>query len=194
MTSNYLSLAKAGYVVIAILLTSFCVPSYAQEEPFAPDRPGFSTGTYTIEQGRIYLELGYEYNFSSQNLKPNYHKVPQTNIRFGLLPNFEMNVMWEGLKATNDLKFTDEFGLGAKYAMVKAHSYNISIMGICEFSNFAEGINIDPLLGLLWDYELTSHLYTFGVVQLGYENGQDFCTEASLGLAFPLGKHLHIHT
>jgi hypothetical protein len=62
--------------MIATLLSilSFC--TYAQE-PFAPDRPGFSTGTYTIEPGRVYLELGYVYNFSSQNIKPNYHKVPK---------------------------------------------------------------------------------------------------------------------
>jgi hypothetical protein len=192
LTSRKLVTAKNLTLIIALhFLTSFY--SNAQE-PFTPDRPGFSTGTYTIEPGTIYLELGYEYNFSSQNIRPNYHKVPQTNIRLGLLPNFEMNVMWEGLKATDDLKFNDVFGLGAKYALVKGHSYNISLLGKLEFSNFAEGINVDPLLGLLWDYELASHLETFGVVQLGFENGQDLSTEASLGLAFPLGKHLHIHT
>lgn len=191
--TNYLLAPITGCIAIATLLISFCVSSYAQE-PFAPDRPGFSTGTYTIDPGRIYLELGYEYNFSSQSIKPNYHKIPQTNIRLGLLPNLEMNVTWEGLKASNDLKVTDEFGLGAKYALVKAQSYNISLLGKLDFSDFTESVAVEPLLGLLWDYELMSHLETFGVVQIGCENGQDFSTETSLGLAFPLGKYLHIHT
>lgn len=164
------------------------------QEPFIPDRPGFSTGTYTIEPGRVYLELGYEYNFSSQNIKPNYHKIPQTNVRFGLLSKFEINVAWEGLKAANDLRFTDGFSLGTKYALAKAHSYNISLLGKLDFLNFTDGIIVEPLLGLLWDYELKPHLETFGVLQFGYENGDDFCIEASLGLAFPLGKHLQIHS
>jgi hypothetical protein len=163
------------------------------ENPIQPDRPGFSTGTYTIDPGNIYIEMGYEFNFSSQNIKPNYHKIPQTNIRFGLLPNIEMNITWEGLKATNDLKVTDAFGLGAKYRLVQTDDYNISLLGKVDLSDFANDINITPLLGLLWDYELTSHIGTFGVVQLSHEGLQDFCTEASLGLALPLGKHFHIH-
>lgn len=180
------------FILILGITLMLCFHSHA-ESPFHPDRPGFSTGTYTIEPGTVYLELGYEYNFSSQNVKPNYHKFPHTNLRYGLLPNFEMNIMWEGIKATNDIKVTDAFGLGAKYRLVKNDDYNISLLGNVSLSDFANDINITPLLGLLWDYELTSLIETFGVVQLSHEGLQDFCAEASLGLALPLGKDLHIH-
>ncbi len=186
--------AKNSKVFLLMLSLIMVLCNYAQaESPIHPDRPGFSTGTYTVNPGTVYLEMGYEYNFSSQNLKPNYHKFPHTNIRFGLLPNLEMNVAWEGLKVTNDLKFTDALGLGAKYRLAKADSYNISLLGKVDFSDFANNTHITPLLGLLWDYELTSHFGTFGVVQLSHEGLEDFCAEASLGLAFPLGEHFHIH-
>jgi hypothetical protein len=77
-----------------------------------------------------------------------------------------MNVTWEGIKATSDIEFSSVFGLGAKYALVKAHSYNISFLGICDLSNFTEGIIVEPLLGLLWDYEL-------GLTNLGYSQNSD---------------------
>ena len=185
-------LSSTLFLLVFGVFQVLCLHANA-ESPIHPDRPGFSTGTYTLDPGTIYVELGYEYNFSSQSYKPNYHKLPHTNIRFGLLPNFEMNIMWEGLKASNDIKVTDEIGVGAKYSLVKANDYNISLLGKVYFSDFANNIYITPLLGLLWDYELTPHIGTFGVVQLSHEGFQDFCSEASLGLAFPLGKHFHIH-
>jgi len=32
----------------------------AQTNPIVPDRPGFSTGAYTVKPGRLNIEFGYQ--------------------------------------------------------------------------------------------------------------------------------------
>ena len=43
------------------LLLAIVFPSLilAAQDSFQPDRPGFSTGTYTLPKGEVYLEVGY---------------------------------------------------------------------------------------------------------------------------------------
>jgi len=161
--------------------------SVLAENTIQPDRPGFGTGTYTIAPGELYIELGYQHSFSSLSGTPGLHQMPQTNIRYGITPKFEMNLGWEGLEASKGVNSYSSLGIGAKLRLVQSDDYNISLLGGLGFSDIATDIAFSPMLGLLWDYEISSSLEAFGVVQLGYESGQDIFTEFSLGLAIPLG-------
>ena len=178
-------------------LIFFCMlpltSAFSQAAPFVPDRPGFGTATHTLSPGEIYLELGYEHRFTSKSGMPGFHQIPLTNIRFGLKPGFEINVMWDGFDASDGLEHSGSFALGTKIRAFTSDDFNISLLGLIGLSDMADDLKINPLFGLLWDYGLSEKLEAFGVVQLGYEKGRDVVAEWSLGLGMPLTGKIEVY-
>jgi len=52
---------------IILAFFSLCavqINALAGDAPIVADRPGFSTGTYTVKPGKLNIELGYQYAFN----------------------------------------------------------------------------------------------------------------------------------
>lgn len=165
------------------------------QENFSPDRPGFSSGTHTVDPGSLYLEIGYQYSFSSNELAPDFHNLPLTNIRYGLAEKFEVNLFWSGFEASsnsNGISTSDNFGVGAKYSLIETDQYNISLLGKISFQGLAGDFEAIPLIAGLWNYKLPSNFGAFGVVNLAYNNNQKLFTELSLGLSYSISDEVGI--
>ena len=68
----------------------------ADSGPIVADRPGFSTGTYTVKPGKLNTEFGYQYAFNTDGVDRNTQTLPQLNVRVGLSPKAELNLLWDG--------------------------------------------------------------------------------------------------
>lgn len=81
------------------MCTFFCAYiAEAQQNSFEPDRPGFSTGTYTVPPATFYIETGYQFTFRySSDL--NNSEVPAITIRTGLTPLVEIFMKWNGMES-----------------------------------------------------------------------------------------------
>lgn len=179
--TNYQTAVKGWGIAIIILLINFCISTYAQE-PFVPDRPGFSTGTFTVKPGDIYLEIGYDHSFGKE-IKSS--ALPVTNIRFGILQNFELFIGWDGwISHGNNFSNVELPSLGTKLGLLETESFNLTMLGLIPFSYESGSLSVEPALGLVWDYELSDRLELFGLCQGGYvDNTAELLFAVGLGIA-----------
>lgn len=176
-------------LVILKLIILIQFQTYSQS-PFLPDRPGFGTGTYIINPGSIYIELGYAYSYNKSVYQFNSHIIPETNIRIGLFPKLELNLMWEGFEVSEKLSHLNTFGIGSKYSLINSEDYNVSLLALLQYVGSETTNGYQPLLGVLWDYELKPTLEIFGVAQMSRSYDAEFIQEISLGLGIPLKYNL----
>ncbi len=100
----------------------FGLPSTVSAEPIQPDRPGFSTGTYTVEPGLAHLELGFQSDYGNKANEPDILTAPLLNLRVGLTPSTELNILlngWSRESTGNETNTTtSDVLVGAKYRQV----------------------------------------------------------------------------
>jgi hypothetical protein len=177
--------------IVFLFLISFNIQGKAQG-PISPDRPGFSTGTHIIAPGSFQFELGYQIAFSGLEENNTFSNLPLTNLRFGIFEGLEINLMWAGINIPAILDnsyITDDLAFGVKYRLKESNSVNLSLLGLVNTNlNF----EISPLVGLLWDYNISSTVSAFGVVQFGYAKDTKSNCDLSLGLAYSANDKLGI--
>ncbi len=167
---------------------SFAEPA----ETIQPDRPGFSTGTYTVAPGVAQLELGFQSDYGN-NGDPDTFTAPLINLRVGLSPATELNVLVDGWsrERTNSGSETSssDMLLGAKHRLIMAEKYNVSLLGYVSLptGNTPDSGTFTPFLGLLWDYELDQDISAFGTLQFisfveGGQRSNNF--QPAIGLSF----------
>jgi hypothetical protein len=159
------------------------------EGSFSPDRPGFGTGTHTAAPASFYLELGYEYSFLPDNTNA-MHRLPYTNVRYGLNPRLEVNLMWGGLVGHDGFTLEKSLVIGAKHRLFNGENANVTFLGMLGISK-PTVIELAPTGGLLWDYEVFSGLELMGVMLMGYE--EDLFTQFSLGVAVALSERVGVY-
>lgn len=177
-----------------VFLSSFLIstPLLAEDGSIAPDRPGLSTGTYTVSPGTIYIEAGYQYEFNRSGIDSATSTFPQLVLRTGITDKLELDILWDGFNRDNVQGFPNETSesdltIGGKYRLFESDSFNLTLLGLITApigSSPSTSDNTDPLLGLLWDYGLSDKVGLFGVLQstrLEDENENSF-TENQLGL------------
>ncbi len=191
--------------VLICLVTALSVNAEAASQPddLIADRPGFSTGTHSVTPGKFYLEIGYQYSFNTEKNLHNYSDIPDLNLRIGIANKLELFVMWDGWSISH-YKGIDGIGsgnaieaglpgLGAKYQLVRADDYNITLLGMLEGTDANNSYSVDPALALAWDYELSGRFELFGLVQGGYEanpGNNDFLTLFAMGLGFEINDRM----
>ena len=157
------------YWIPVILL--FALSQVLLAEPITPDRPGFSTGTYTVELGLTHLELGFQSDYGNNAGDPDTFTAPLINVRVGLTPSTELNILLDGWSqertGSSTVTSTSDMLLGAKNRLVTADKYNLSLLGFVSLptGNAPDSGNFTPFLGLLWDYEITPDIGAFGTLQ-----------------------------
>lgn len=146
-----------GVAFILILL-----PTLGMSEQVVPDRPGFSTGTYTVLPGVWQFEVGIQNSYGENVGDPDSYTAPLFNLRTGLTENTEFNLLWDGIQVTDggDRNSADVM-FGAKHRLQESDVYNISLLGYLS----VQENRLAPFLGLLWDHQLMEEIALFGTLQ-----------------------------
>lgn len=140
-------------------------------ETIQPDRPGFSTGTYTVEPGLTQLELGFQSSYGNNAGDPDTFTAPLVNLRVGLNATTELNILLDGWSrertGSSTVTSTSDVLVGAKHRLLQADQYNLSLLGFVSLptGNVPDAGYFTPFVGLLWDYEINSDVSAFGTLQ-----------------------------
>ncbi len=180
------------------------------------DRPDFTESTLTVPRGRFQLEAGYTFTSDKEDgVRTKDHTFPEVLLRVGLVDDVELRIGWSGWSLsreefrerneagrtvkmhTRDNGGTD-MNIGFKFHLLDQDEW-IPDFGIIIAADLPTGASgktsgdVDPLLGLLWAYDLTDELALAGNVNFAVptsEKGRFFQTSASVSLAFSLTDDL----
>jgi len=181
--------------LIFLLLCAVHVNAFPDDGPIVADRPGFSTGTYTVKPGKLNVELGYQYAFNTNGIDRSTQTHPLLTLRTGLSSKAELNLLWDGWNiddADNQDSNTSvaDVSIGGKYRIHQSSKYNLTVLGLLSLpigNSPSTSDGVDPLLGLLWDYALSSQVSLFGVVQASsykYEGDRVYDAQVAVGASF----------
>lgn len=161
-------------------------------EPIVADRPGFSTGTYTVSPGHYNIELGLQAESGS-------HTFPLSNVRIGLTPVAELELQWSGWNFADGATTVGDVTLGGKYRLLDSDTLDLSLLGLLTLPS-GNGNPADsraaPLAALLWNHETTG---LFGMFQLASSNPGSLQTslQTALGASFShneqLGSYIELY-
>ncbi len=176
-----------------IALVVFIAPLRISAEPIQPDRPGFSTGTYTVESGVSHMELGFQSEYGNNVGDPDTFTAPLLNFRIGLNTTTELNILVDGWSrertSTGSVTSSSDLLIGAKHRLIERENYNLSFLGFISLptGNSPDSGYFTPFVGLLWDYEIKSDISAFGTFQFisfveGDQRSNNF--QPAIGLAF----------
>ena len=165
-------MANLYFSFFLFVLVAFQVTVDAQTNPIVPDRPGFSTGAYTVKPGRLNIEFGYQYSFNNHNTDTSTHTTPLSNLRVGITNKIEFDLLWDGWNIddqedSNPETSVTDASVGGKYRIIEIDKFNLTALGLLSFpvgSSPSTSGHIDPRLGLLWDYSLSNSMSIFGNV------------------------------
>ncbi len=147
---------------VALMLALALLPGIAVAGPVVPDRPGFSTGTYTVQPGTVQVEAGIQSSYGRNVGDPDSYTAPLLNLRTGLTENMEFNLLWDGVQVVEEQgRDVAYVMLGAKHRLVGSERYNFSLLGYLS----VQENRLAPFLGLLWDRQLTEGTGLFGTLQ-----------------------------
>ena len=157
------------------------------DNSLAADRPGFSTATTTVAPGRYNIEGGIQWTDGDN---ADSYTAPLLNVRIGLTPQTELNVLWDGWTKTDGTNTNHaDLGLGAKHKLIVTDSYNISVLGFLFLptGSDSDSEDINPFLGLLWDRSLSDSIDAFGTLQVvtdREDSKRHYLFQPAVGLAF----------
>jgi hypothetical protein len=161
-------------------------------EPLIADRPGFSTGTYTVSPGHYNIELGLQAESGSQTF-------PLSNVRIGLTPVAELDLQWSGWNFSNETTTVGDLTLGGKYRLLDSDTLDLSLLGLLTLpsgNGNPAGSRAAPLAALLWNHEAAG---LFGMFQLASSNQDSLQTQlqTAIGASFShsaqLGSYVELY-
>lgn len=194
------------------LFLSVCITAISSlhgEDTIMADRPGFSTGTYTLKPHEFNVELGYQYAFTDNDSEQSTQSLPLMVLRTGLSEKIELDLLWDGLnidKERNQPATTSktDLSIGSKYRIYESSQYNLTALGIISLptgSSPSTSNSIDPLLGILWDYSISDETSLFGAIQTSstkVENKRIYDIQAAIGASYShtesIGTFIEIYT
>ncbi len=160
-----------------------------QADTIVADRPGFSTGTYTVKPKNLNVEFGYNYTKNDETF-------PLFVLRRGLTNKLEFNIMYDGVYVkhndTENFAWSSDLIIGVKYRLYKSELYNFTFMGLTSLpvgdSKSISLKNITPLAALLWDYTVSTDISLFGTLQGStyYNNERIYDFQPAVGISLAI--------
>ena len=175
---------------IVSILCVLAITSWA--DTIATDRPGYSGTANTVAPGRVNVETGYQYSWSKSAFDLSTQTAPYLSLRTGVTDAMEFGVIWDGWSLTKKANTPEEQShadpsLGGKYKLYEGEQSHLTLRAFLTLPTGSEGnffSEINPLLGVLWDYSLSDAVKLYGMEQvLSYREGGERITEAQLSLA-----------
>jgi hypothetical protein len=148
------SSASFGAMVLILLLLAV-LPASSQN--FAPDRPGFSTGTFTMLPNMYTLEAGFEF-VDNASANP---RLPGLNFRYGLTSKMEISLSWSGLQVDKQ-DGEAEYDLpvpALKYRVLQRDALEVTFVGALAVSGDSD---LDPFAGFMFELDLDGAFGLFG--------------------------------
>lgn len=181
--------------IFLLALSAFQTTLFAQENPIVADRPGFSTGTYTVKPNKFNIETGYQYTFNNSSVDLSIHTLPQLVLRTGISSDIELDLLWNGWNIDHTDNHSSktsisDVSIGGKYRLIENDKYNLTALALLSLpvgSSPSTSDHVDPLLGLLWDYSLSNSISAFGMLQAIssiLEDGREYNLQPAIGLSF----------
>lgn len=179
-----------------IMLGLVCGTVSAEDGAIAPDRPGLATGTHAVSPGVVYVEMGYQYAFNRTGEDVATHTLPQLVLRTGITDKIELDIIWDGwnqdhMSGSDSERSAADVTIGGKYQLHQSDLYNLTLMGLLSLpvgEAPSTSDEVEPLLGLLWDYNLTESAQLFGVIQANWleneDNGSYTESQLAIGVGF----------
>ena len=182
--------------LFATLLFSFSPQlSLAQSDSIVPDRPGFSTGTFTVPVGQFYVETGYQFSFrSSYDVRVS--NIPALNIRTGLSSKSELFIEWDGIEIVHSENESESElpVIGSKYRLKQSDLFELTLVSTLTGSKSNDTFYVDPLIGLMWQRELTDRIEHFGGIQIESEtedSDREWLPALAAGLEFKMSDQIN---
>ena len=144
---------------------------YADEDPIAANRPGFSMGTATVKPKSVLVELGYDYSFNNRGVASASYAFPITALRTGISDNAELAISWNGFVVDRDKDYStfskSDIAIEGKYRIYQSEKYNLTALGILSLPTGtypSSSKSVDPLVGIIFDYSIWEGDTLFGTV------------------------------
>jgi hypothetical protein len=178
---------------------TLCGAAAARAEGVVPDRPGFSTGTYTVDPGQVGVEVGYEMAFGNADSPGKRMTAPLLDLRIGATPDLEIDLMWTGWVTEHTAGRTSTASgdgmIAGKLSLSSSVHAHLSLLGGISLpsGSAASSGHVDPTLSLLWDYTLSDAVTAFGMLQFaGYRDEGDHRVvfQPAAGLSIALSDRL----
>lgn len=179
-------------------------------EPLVTDRPDFTESTDAVPRGRFQLEMGYTFTYDREKKdRVRSHTAPEFLLRAGLFEDFELRLGWEGYSWSENqfegqtrggrsvtredwTQGSNDVSIGVKYKLfeqdgLRPHFGIIGALSIPSGSSNVSSGDVDPVLVLLWAYDVNDWFSVAGNVGLGAPtdgNDRFFQASSSLSAAF----------
>jgi hypothetical protein len=160
------------------------------------DRPDFTESTSAVPRGRFQLEAGYTFTYNREGgQRDRVHTAPELLLRVGAADGFELRFGWEGYAWTDTtarVKNDDgrsvtaddwsqgasDVELGFKLELAEQDGWQpeLALLGALTAPSGSVSTSsgdVDPLLGVIWAYELTDRVGIGGQVLLGTPTEED---------------------
>ena len=165
----------------------------ADTEGVIPDRPGFSTGTYTLDPGQVGIELGFEMTFGNAGSPRKSTTAPLLNLRIGATQDFEIDLAWAGWTTEHTAGHTSTSAgdgmIAGKLSLASSAHANFSLLGGLTLPMGNTSGQTDPIVSFLWDTPLSNAVTAFGVLQFtSYrdDGGRHVVFQPAVGLSLAL--------
>lgn len=185
----------------------------APSEPLVTDRPDFTESAQAVTPGYFQLEMGYTFTHDREGAtRVRDHAAPEFLLRVGLPADFELRLGWAGYSFTHVLseertrasrrvlredatQGAQDVTLGFKYVFFDQEGLrpNLGVIGEISVPSGSAGStagDVDPIVKVLWAYDLTDRLALAGNVNFGVPTAEDadrfLQTAASISLAISL--------
>lgn len=169
---------------LGVIAVSVLWISSATAIDVVPDRPGFSTGTYTVQPGIVQVEMGVQNSYGIKVGDPDTFTAPLLNIRTGLSQTTELNLLWDGINLIDgSTQEVSDAMFGLKHQLLVSNQLNLSMLGYLS----VQKNEFVPFVALLWDHSLTGKLGFFGTLQLAQsikENDRTTNFQPAIGMNF----------
>ena len=188
----------------------------AMSQPLVTDRPDFTESTLTVPAGHAQLESGYTFTYDrNSDVRTSDHAFPEILLRVGLVEDVELRIEWAGwsygeslYSERNDAGRTvnvsdrtlgvNDMGVGFKFHLLDQDGWqpDFGIIAKVDIPTGNQGLSsgdIDPLLGLLWAYDLDDRSSIAGNFNLALpaDDGERFFeTSASVSFAYSITDDL----
>jgi len=186
------------------------------DDDIVTDRPDFTESTEAVPWGHFQLEAGYTFTQDDEDgVHARTHSGPELLLRMGVVEDFELRFGWQGHEWThtrteqrNDVgrrvwvedwdQGASDFELGFKLKIAEQSGWrpSLAVLGslvVPTGSHNTSAGDVEPLLGLLWGYDLSERLAVAGQVLVATptDAGDRFVqTSASISFAAALTGRL----
>lgn len=152
---------KFKIILLPVVFFLITFATSQAQTTFSPDRPGLGDGTYVLQPGNLYLEIGAEYYNAEIT---NVYSLGQVMLRYGLLKNVELRVALNSFVVesygSGSNTGLEGPGLGVKFNLLQDSESPLALSGLVSvsvplgYAHFSDD-QWHPSAALLVDYQLS---------------------------------------